>query len=50
MTTNTNLMGVKISEFNVANSLTDAALIPFVSNGTNLTISFDNLNDFYYLW
>lgn len=45
MTTNTNLMGVKISEFNVANSLTDAALIPFVSNGTNLTISFANLKN-----
>lgn len=45
MSSNTNLMGVKISEFNVANTISDSSLIPFVSSGSNLTISFANLKN-----
>lgn len=43
MTINNNITGVKISEFNVSQSIPDSALIPFVSLDTNLTIKYSDL-------
>ena len=38
-----NITGVKISEFNVSNTIDDNAVLPFVSSATNLAITFANL-------
>lgn len=37
-----NVTGVKISQFNIAQTIDDASVIPFVSSATNLAISFAN--------
>lgn len=40
-----NVTGVKISQFNVAATIGDADVLPFVSNGANLAITYENLKN-----